>query len=165
MLSDKELFRFWQKVDMPAKTDGCWEWVGMKQKGYGYLKLKGIRRRAHRVSYEQHVGPVGTKIVCHKCDNPGCVNPDHLFLGNQAENMADKVKKGRQAKGAGHGMSVLTPGEVLGVFYALGTQREIAKAYGVSQSQAGRIRRGDAWGDITGGKPSPFLELHSSGRV
>jgi hypothetical protein len=89
--------RFWAKV---RKSEGCWEWVGSKiPKGYGNI---GISYRppksalAHRVSWEIHFGPIpGGMFVCHHCDNPGCVRPDHLFLGTNLDNIRDSESKGR----------------------------------------------------------------------
>lgn len=82
--------RFWAKVE---KTEGCWEWTGSKsRKGYGQFN----EGRAHRVSWEMHNGPIPEGMfVCHHCDNPPCVRPDHLFIGDNAANMRDAFAKGR----------------------------------------------------------------------
>ena len=90
--------RFWEKV---SKTDSCWVWTGVKTRGgYGYLhKSSGTEqqsRRAHRISWELHNGQIPDGLwVLHKCDNPPCVNPDHLFLGDRKANMDDCAAKGR----------------------------------------------------------------------
>jgi hypothetical protein len=92
--------RFWPNVQ---KTSGCWNWIGAEQskgRGYGTIGKDGKTLRAHRVSWEMHNGPIPEGlIVCHKCDNPKCVRPEHLFLGTHSDNVADKVAKGRQSKG------------------------------------------------------------------
>ena len=94
--------RFWSYVE---KTDTCWNWKGPKSGGYGVLWIKEVPVRAHRYSYELHKEQIPAGIlVCHRCDNPACVNPDHLFLGSQQDNMDDKVAKGRQCRGDDHWM-------------------------------------------------------------
>lgn len=86
--------RLWARV---RKTDHCWEWIGGKtDRGYGHLRRDGIRILAHRFSWELVHGPIPDDLcVLHRCDNPSCVRPDHLFLGTRLDNMADMVKKGR----------------------------------------------------------------------
>lgn len=89
--------RFWAKVD---KSGDCWIWTSARVGGYGVFTMDGRPLKAHRLAYQWTVGeiPAGM-IVCHSCDNPPCVRPDHLWLGTTAENQHDKVRKGRQAKG------------------------------------------------------------------
>ncbi len=81
----------------PEPNTGCWLWTaGMRLNGYGQVKIRRVNQLAHRVSYQVHVGPMPEGMcVCHKCDVPCCVNPDHLFLGTQADNMRDRDRKGR----------------------------------------------------------------------
>ena len=100
------------------QTDTCWLWTGCKSKrGYGSVTINRVTKRAHRVSYELFIGtiPIGYGI-CHKCDNPSCVNPEHLFPGTQKDNVQDSIKKGRfvtknsilYKKGSLHGNAKLT---------------------------------------------------------
>lgn len=85
--------RFWSHVD----TSGdCWIWTAARfERGYGAFSIKGHNVRAHRYAYEITYGPPGNLEVCHRCDNPSCVRPDHLFLGTNADNMRDMYAKGR----------------------------------------------------------------------
>ena len=88
--------RFWTRVVGDLAT-GCWLWTGPRfREGYGSLSYGPLRIRAHRFSWELHVGPIPEGlVVCHRCDNPPCVRPDHLFLGTQSDNLHDAVAKGR----------------------------------------------------------------------
>ena len=101
--------KFQEKYVVSGES-GCWLWTASKDvEGYGQMAHKGKRYRSHRLSFELHKGeiPDGLKVL-HKCDNPSCVNPDHLFLGTHQENMDDMLAKGRQQKGSRHAHSKIT---------------------------------------------------------
>lgn len=136
------------------KTGGCWEWTGYRQKGrgYGFLSFNGEKFRAHRVSWELHNGPIPDGLhILHRCDNPPCVNPEHLFLGTHVDNMTDMVAKGRARGVPGHHHGARFPIEVVRevrVLAAVGglTQSQIGRRFGVSQMQVCNIIRGVCWG-------------------
>lgn len=81
----------------PIPEVGCWIWMrGLNGRGYPFMRVRGRSMRAHRVSYEVFNGPLNPSLmVCHRCDTPSCVNPDHLFLGTNSENILDSVSKCR----------------------------------------------------------------------
>jgi hypothetical protein len=142
--------RFWNKV---SKTGDCWEWTGGKTgRGYGAIKIQGKMIGAHRVSYEMAHGPIGDgQIVCHSCDNRGCVNPDHLFAADHAENMRDMTRKRRQARGSAIKQSKLKEhqiSEIRNLLRGGESRRGIAEIYGVSETMIGYIARGEYWSHV-----------------
>jgi hypothetical protein len=143
--------RLLPKVSANAET-GCWDWTGSKyDTGYGQFYVRGKHYKAHRVSYELHCQEIPTGLqVLHRCDNRGCVNPDHLFLGTHADNMADKVAKGRQARtslpGDFNGRAKVTSLDVAEIRSATGVSQQIlAKRYGISPCQISLILSGKRW--------------------
>lgn len=129
--------RFWDKVE---KTDTCWLWKSNRnKKGYGKLALGGQTRKwlfSHRVSWEIHNGPIPDGMhVLHKCDVTNCVNPDHLFLGTNADNIADRNRKGRQARGETNAKAKLTKDlvEFIRILHSQGhTYAQLARRFGVT---------------------------------
>lgn len=137
--------------------DECWEWNGpMNSNGYGRFPEYNTLSLAHRVSFRMFFGgiPEG-KNICHRCDNRKCVNPRHLFLGTQSENLADAFAKGRitipQARGAANGNSRLTEADVLEIkgMKSRGIlSKDIAAAFFVSPSTITDITNGRTWKDV-----------------
>lgn len=135
--------RFWRRVDKSAR---CWTWTGSTDKGYG--QIGGPNRSvlsAHRVSWELHNGPVPDGLfVCHRCDNPGCVNPAHLFVGTPKDNSRDMVAKGRSCIGERNGQSKLSGDDVLFIVDMVSDgipQWSVAKMFGISQAHVSNIWR------------------------
>ena len=129
----------------------CWNWTRGTNKGYGVISVPGGRKRqAHVVAWELYCGqklPEG-KVVRHTCDNPLCTNPAHLLLGTHAENVADKVNRGRQAKGESHGLTTLTEVKVrqIRALYAAGqSQKHLAAAYNTTQPTVSNIVNRKTW--------------------
>ncbi len=141
--------RFWSKV---RKTRCCWIWTGPLNKtraSFGVSIERGTVM-AHRFSYELTYGPVPKGLqVCHHCDNPACVRPDHLFLGTQADNMADMIRKGRGVCGTKCWKAKLTPAIVRKIRkrYSQGgcSQRQLGKEFGCHPVNISHIVTRKSW--------------------
>ena len=142
---------FIEARSIPEPNSGCWLWLGsLTPKGYGNT---GTRRAhtAHRLSYLTFKGGFApSNCVCHRCDVRSCVNPDHLFLGTNAENTADRDHKGRQARGERVGSARLTEQQVLEIAAAPRNAAGLAQHYGVHYSTINHIRTGRKWSHLTG---------------
>ena len=140
---------FWLYVE---KTPSCWLWKGRQYPNkYGNFRHKGSQYLAHRVAFELVNGPFDSRLcVCHRCDNPQCVNPLHLFAGTQEENIRDMISKGRQVvskrQGAANNNAKLTLEDVETIRADLtSTHAELGRQYGVSGGQIGNVRSGRSW--------------------
>ena len=133
---------------------GCWEWIGSKdQDGYGLVTIGHVTHRVHRLMYALFVGTLHKgQLVCHSCDTTNCVNPEHLFAGTNADNMKDKVGKGRQTQGTGFGdRCKLTVQDVLkirGIENLNKTTADIAREIGHSYPTVYDARVGKTWKGI-----------------
>lgn len=145
--------RFYNYVE---KTDGCWIWRGpQRERGYGCLYVEGKNIQAHRVSWMVHRGLIPSGLyVCHRCDNPSCVNPEHLFIGTCADNVRDCHSKGRAARGNGfkagerHHNAKLTrekAGEIRRRRLAGEVRHTIARDFGVSLTTVTQIASSQRW--------------------
>ena len=165
--------RFWAKVNkngptMPGMDSACWVWTaGCNTCGYGQFRKDGRNVMAHRLAYETDVDSIPDGLcICHRCDNPSCVNPAHLFAGTKAENAHDRDRKGRQVsprgdasgsrkhpercpRGEAHGMAQIAEADVLAIRerYAAGgiTKAALARSLGMSKVHIGDIIRRRSW--------------------
>jgi len=146
--------RFWPKVDIRGPND-CWEWLANKvSRGYGQIYRAHEKYvYAHRVVWELTYGPIPEGLfVCHHCDNPGCVNPNHLFLGTNKDNMVDCVEKGRSNRGQRNGQAKLIEKQVLSIReeYARNgiTQEKLAIKHNVKRQAISKIINRERWAHI-----------------
>lgn len=148
--TEKDLERFWSKVD---KSGECWEWTSQRNNGYGLFSFKGKPIYAHRFSFFLSNGEY-TGWVLHKCDNPPCVNPSHLFEGSHQDNMDDMYSKGRRERKKPYQkkevrkVRKLSKDDVLAIWWRFqnggyhGLGRVIEKEYGISHTAVSLIRNG-----------------------
>jgi hypothetical protein len=144
--------RIEEKVER-VPEGGCWIWMGTTTKrGYGQIVSNNRKHYAHRASYETFVGEIPKGMhVCHVCDNVYCVNPDHLFLGTQKQNLEDMARKGRSTIGERNPMAKLTEKDVqkikAEIHYGL-DDLDIAVAFNVSRQTINNIRNGKVWSHV-----------------
>ena len=140
--------RFLANFDV-GDTNACWDWKGYCfTRGYGRIGKGRVTLRAHRVSWEYYRGPIPEGLlVCHHCDNPKCVNPNHLFLGTDRDNAMDAIKKGRRSSMVGEKNynCKLTEKDVLAIREDNRFQKIIAKDYGVRQAEISSIKLKKRW--------------------
>lgn len=145
-----EVDRFLGKIS--KNESGCHIWTGTKNKaGYGKMWRNGKKIYAHRFAWEMVNGGIPSGLhVCHHCDNPSCVNPDHLFVGTVADNMRDRELKGRGNHPVGENASraKLKPSDVMEIRRSSLTQRKLAEIYGVAKSTIFLARKGINWSSI-----------------
>ena len=144
--------RFWEKVE---KTDTCWNWIaGDDGKGYGRFGLDGVTVQAHRLSWQFIKGEIPAGMnVNHHCDNPSCVNPDHLYIGSQKQNIHDMIRRGRRyqpnVSGERNGRSKLTQRDADDIrdWFEQGNVSKafLGRVYGVTPQQILSIIRGESW--------------------
>lgn len=147
--------KFWSRVQ---KTNSCWLWEGRLTKaGYGQISHRGTPIYTHRLSWEIHKGSIPKKMeVCHHCDNPACVNPDHLFIGSHRDNMHDMLSKNRGStagladqRGEKHPGAKITEDIVRAIRQRLRSKEShssIAKDLGISRPTVTAINCGRLWG-------------------
>jgi hypothetical protein len=140
---------------IPEPNSGCWLWIGnsfASRGGYGCFTMRPARiksERAHRLAWKIHVGQISREEhVLHRCDNPVCVNPAHLFLGDQSTNMKDKCEKGRQDRGSDHWNVKLKPRDVIKIRSSTDRKKLLAKRYGVSPATITDIQKRRSWQHI-----------------
>lgn len=137
-----------ERLYIPEPNSGCWLWIGnLDNCGYGRFSFEGRARLSHRASYQMFCGPIpeGMQIL-HRCDNPTCVNPDHLFAGSISDNMRDMVAKNRNAK---HNNAKLDADQIKEIKFlaAQGLRhRKIAEQFKVTRSSISNAIAGRTWG-------------------
>jgi len=141
-------WRFISKIDINDVTE-CWNWKASKlPTGYGRINIKNRSIYSHRYAWELINGPIPYGLcVCHKCDNPSCVNPAHLFLGTASANAKDRENKGRgrTTKGLLNGHSKLSEKQVYEIRSATGLHKDIAEQFGIKRSTVGMIKNKLLW--------------------
>lgn len=158
LLTQQQIDKYWTKINVKGPDD-CWEWTGNKHKqGYGMFNSVKGSIGAHRVAVYLDNRDPGSKVVMHTCDNTSCVNPRHLKLGTQLDNIKDMVNKNRQSRGETSNRNILTEAQVLDIKarHIKGTRgvknssnlQQLADEYGVTYQTIYSITKGLRWKHI-----------------
>lgn len=143
-------FRFWKYTEKSTEEE-CWIWKCAKCRGYGVLNHEGRNVYAHRISYELHKGPIKEGLfVLHKCNNPSCVNPNHLYEGTRKNNARDRELSKNHSRGSNNPNSILTEEEVVEIKRLIRvefwrTRKDIGEQFGVHPVNISLIATGKAW--------------------
>lgn len=140
--------RFWSKVDVLKSEYDCWNWTASTRAGgYGKMKVGKVLKSSHRLAWEIiNDEPLGDRMALHRCDNPKCCNPKHIYAGTPSDNMIDVHQRGRRSA------DKLTPDDVREIRKAIDqgcSPRWIAADFGVTKGQISKIRTGRTWGHVT----------------
>ncbi len=154
ILTEKQLIRFWSKINKTSDAKGCWNWVGYKKSsGHGQIRINKKTIYVHRLSYELHFGPIEKNIlVLHKpepiCHNSCCINPEHLYTGTHTDNQNDRTTDGTSNRGERCGSNKLTTDKVFYIRENKYTYDEYAKMFNVSISTIYDIVNNRTWKHI-----------------
>lgn len=133
-------------------ADRCWEWTGAKTAfGYGRYAVNNSSSPAHRIAYKEFCGPIPDGFeVCHRCDNPSCINPLHLFLGSHQDNMTDMKTKGRAGRACGEqqGSAKLKNADIIMIRSSSLPSTKLGPMLGVSATRIQQIRKGKGWAHV-----------------
>ncbi|MGJ8660688.1 MAG: HNH endonuclease signature motif containing protein [Bacteroidota bacterium] len=152
--SNLSTYDVFEQSYIPEPNSGCWLWLNFLDKdGYGFIRDNGIRHRAHRYSFLKHKGEIPKdNVVCHKCDNPTCVNPDHLFIGTKKDNTQDMLKKGRNGKTGARGEmnpnTKLKENDIINIVKSNFSNTKLSRIYDVSMSTIARIKTRQVWAHV-----------------
>lgn len=165
-MTQQDVERFWSKVDKSAGPDSCWVWIGAMTDGYGdfWCRPRVQTHRAHRIAYMLAYGDIDSSImVCHRCDNPPCVNPAHLWIGSALDNTRDCYAKQRNVnlRGSGHGNALLTEDDVAVILLDWmngASQKSLATRFGVDKTSISLICRRKGWRHVPAPWELPSIE-------
>ena len=146
-LTETDLARFWSKVDARGLFN-CWPWLGkFDHDGYGQFAVRGQMHTASRLACALAHGPSALE-ACHTCDHPACCNPAHLYWGTHQDNMDDRARRNRAARGERNGRAKLTADQVREIRALGGSVRGLAREFGIDPHTVRDIRRGKIWAHL-----------------
>jgi len=142
-INDTPLIERFKRRYTVNKETGCWEWQGTMANGYGVISVNNVLQLAHRVSYELFVDSIPSgALICHRCDNRPCVNPEHLYAGDYSDNMRDAQERGQYFRERARNVRLKqTTVDEIRELYSTGsyTQKELAEKFGIAQAHVSRL--------------------------